>query len=84
MAFTSSATAVKANSNWSWEGQGEDGHKRADLCSCPRAAFGRGSWGGHLGEGSVLLGKGGRWGRQAVAGFPGEGWRLGVGQEQSP
>lgn len=29
MAFTSSATAVRANSNWSWEGQREEGHGKA-------------------------------------------------------
>lgn len=50
MAFTSSATAVRANSNWSWEGQWEEGHGKA--CSLPRppGAFRKGSrevtWGG--------------------------------------
>lgn len=30
---------------------------RPGLCSCPRGAFGRGSGGGRLGEGAVLLGE---------------------------
>lgn len=70
MAFTSSATAVKANSNWSWEGQWEDGHERADLCSCPRTAFGRGSWGGHSGEGGCPLGEGGLVGEAGCCWLP--------------
>lgn len=75
MAFTSSATAVRANSNWSWRRAGERMvMERTDLCSCPVAggedcgeggAFGQGSQGGHLGEGESSWG---RWGQVGEAG----------------
>lgn len=43
MAFTSSATAVRANSNWSWKGQWEDSHGRPGLSSSPTGPLGSGA-----------------------------------------
>lgn len=49
MAFTSSATAVRANSNWSWGRGGRTVMERTDLCSCPGGG-GRVGLGGGPGE----------------------------------
>lgn len=91
MAFTSSATAVRANSNWSWEGQWEEGHGKAWSLLRPPGAFRKGSrevtWGG---GGAVLLGevpsrRGGRRERQLLLVFLGKGGSEGWGrEEQSP
>ena len=49
MAFTSSATAVRANSNWSW-GRVEGGGLWGGPASAPALGWGGGLWGGYLGE----------------------------------
>lgn len=48
MAFTSSATAVRANSNWSW-GRAEGRGSWGSLASAPALGWGQ-LWGSHLGE----------------------------------
>ena len=73
MAFTSSATAVRANSNWSW-GRAGVGESQGGLASAPvlgrfeEVTRGRraSSWGR----------RGGRQERQAAAPFPGAGRRV--------
>lgn len=93
MAFTSSATAVRANSNWSWEGQCEEGHGKAWTLLRPLGAFRRGSWEvtwewgdrevGGSGGGTQQAGR--RQERQLLLVSLGEGGSEGWGrEEQSP
>lgn len=80
MAFTSSATAVRANSNWSW-GKVEGERSWGGLASAPALGWVGGALGWSLGGGGSPSGgdlEAGRQERQAPATFPGErswlGW----------
>lgn len=86
MAFTSSATAVRANSNWSW-GRAVAGWSRRGLTSALPSKWGVfgggvGPWAGPLGGGESSWRRDrGRWERLAAAAFPGVArkWVIGKG-----